>query len=314
MGSYALGILFFMSSVHQNFTGKSSGRADRIVYGRYMSCALGLLVFLGVYVLVCRKDLFGLREKIVSICGYGIIFLLFAFKVTPWLGTDYIQRNIGVAAVFLKFLKQYAAENSDLMAKSLTLFGVLMFLVFLVMLLLSHGKQACWICVMSISAGTVLFLYHANALLLKKHEKVMAQMQEVYECISSCGDIYTEYPVVWVSSGVHAPLKAYQVLLMDYDLVNRKFQGAGGNEEMFMLNGELQDRSKYNFEDLDNMFVIAGSLPAVSELPEGDYYFLKGGEYDVKKQDVVYVKGKELKEEIEKCGFEMIPLSTAANE
>ena len=72
--------------------------------------------------------------------------------------------------------------------------------------------------------------------------------------------------------------------LMDYHLIGEEYQ---------------------NFNDTDNVFVIAKKLPNEKKLKNGEYYLIDGEAYDNKKEDFVYVKGKELKEALEERGVSL---------
>ena len=71
---------------------------------------------------------------------------------------------------------------------------------------------------------------------------------------------------------------------MDYHLIGEEYQ---------------------NFNDTDNVFVIAKKLPNEKKLKNGEYYLIDGEAYDNKKEDFVYVKGKELKEALEERGVSL---------
>lgn len=311
-GSAALGVLFFLEPVSKVFTGVSDGRADRIVYGRYINCALGFLVFLGVYVLICRKDLFGRRAKAASVCGYGVTLLFFVWKVAGWMKLEAIERNIGVITSFKNYLKQHMEQPENVLGLALLLFGALMFLVLFLFLFLGYSRHAVWIGIVSTGMGIVLYLYNAQTLIQKPQEKNYVRVETVYETMESFGDIYEEYPVVWVSKNARTKIKTYQALLMEYNLMDYKFEESGGEAETFYLNGELTRYDGQNFAELDNMLVIAGSLPAPEELAEGDYYMLADAEYEEykkQKQDVLYIKGNELRDELEQRGIQTVPLA-----
>jgi hypothetical protein len=285
VGSTMVGILFFLKPLHRIFTGGSGGRYDRIVYGRYFTCALGLLVFLACYVLICRRDLFRIRAKICAICSYVVIFLLFAVKVTPWLEGDYIQRNIGVAAIFQSWLDVGETETMSQLAIALVLFGLLMLLLMLLILTLGSLKKAYSLCAITVVSGVVLYLCNAELLVLSYHEKRLEKIETVYECFDMLGDLYEEYPVVWAGS-TYGTIRSYQMLLMDYDVMNSDYT---------------------DFDEVENAIIIQKNVPDQEELGEGSYYLLSDENYDVKNQDIVYIKGEQLKEELESRGIEVIP-------
>lgn len=80
-----------------------------------------------------------------------------------------------------------------------------------------------------------------------------------------------------------APIKSYQVRLMDYHLISKNYQG---------------------FDETDNVFVISKHLPDEKQLQNGEYYLIDSEDYN-KKEDFVYVKGSELKDALEKRGVSL---------
>lgn len=79
-GYYAVGALFFKGTYFALRTKMLENRVDRLLYDRYAICGASMIVFLALYVLCCRQDLFRRREKIVCATASAGIFGLWFGK------------------------------------------------------------------------------------------------------------------------------------------------------------------------------------------------------------------------------------------
>lgn len=280
-GSFAVGSLFFLDSTYKIFTGKSSSRLDRIVFGRYTCCACGLLVLMAAYILIWKKDIFGIRAKLISVFGYVSVFLLFAWKAAPVLdGKTILRKGLGVLGVFIQPASPAMNVKKDDVSKDLLFFGIVMFGIFLLMLVLSAGKRAWTLCVISVVTGVTLYGYNTYIITYAQDAKRFRLMTGVRDTMNSLGDIYEEYSTVYVQSPI-VPSKSWQVLLMDYSIVTKKYAG---------------------LEEYENAFIVSGNLPDIDDLTPGSYYILDDVNYDEKTGDIVYVKGEDLNHALEERG------------
>lgn len=282
-GSFALGTIFFEEHVHKNFVGKASQRIDRIVYDRYVCCAFGVLCLMAIYVLVWRKDIFGIRSRIASIGVYGAVLAVFAVITAPWLNNQsFVRKYMGILCTFLE-QKSGLTINSPNASQGIVLLGVVIFVVFLVLMILSMRKKVWPICTIVLTCSVLLYGYNVNHITLAEDESRIKRINTALTFVNSLGDLHEEYPVIW-NDATAAPVKTYQLMLRDYDLMTSKYQA---------------------FEDTDNMLVIAKKLPSKDSMSEGSYYTFDDINYKKERKDIVYVKGNELKEELESRGFSM---------
>ena len=283
-GSFVLGTVFFLKSVKKNFYGTSKIRVDRIVYDRYICCAFGILCMVALYVLIWKRDLFGIRAKMLSVAGCGLTLVLFSKITAPYLNNQsFVRKYMGMLCTFVKTHAGKLTFEGKHVSGGVILFGVVALLLFLLVLLLCQKKKGCQACTLILFVSVLLFGYNVKNITISENNTREARISSASSLILSFGDIYKDYSYVWAEETA-APIKSYQVRLMDYHLIGEEYQ---------------------NFNDTDNVFVIAKKLPNEKKLKNGEYYLIDGEAYDNKKEDFVYVKGKELKEALEERGVSL---------
>lgn len=282
VGSFVLGTVFFLKNVKKNLYGSARIRIDRIVYDRYVCCAFGILCLLGLYVLIWRKDLFGIRSKIVSVLFYSIIFAAFAKITAPRLNNQsYVRKYMGMLGTFVKTDAKKLMFSGQV-SHGVILFAGLMFAGFLLLLFLCYRKKEYQTCVMILMISMLLYGYNIQNITISENNARENRIHAAAEKIELLGDVYKEYPNVWVEQTA-APLKSYQVRLVNYHLMDHKYQ---------------------SYKNVDNVFVIAKNLPSEEMLQTDSYYLFADEDYSGK-GDIVYVKGNKLKEALEKQGVSL---------
>ena len=282
VGSFVLGTVFFLKNVKKNLYGSARIRIDRIVYDRYVCCAFGILCLLGLYVLIWRKDLFGIRSKIVSVLFYSIIFAAFAKITAPRLNNQsYVRKYMGMLGTFVKTDAKKLMFSGQV-SHGVILFAGLMFAGFLLLLFLCYRKKEYQTCVMILMISMLLYGYNIQNITISENNARENRIHAAAEKIELLGDVYKEYPNVWVEQTA-APLKSYQVRLVNYHLMDHKYQ---------------------SYKSVDNVFVIAKKLPSEEALQTSSYYLFADEDYS-REGDIVYVKGNKLKEALEKQGVSL---------
>ena len=131
----------FCKNVKKNLYGSARIRIDRIVYDRYVCCAFGILCLLGLYVLIWRKDLFGIRSKIVSVLFYSIIFAAFDKITAPRLNNQsYVRKYMGMLGTFVKTDAKKLMFSGQV-SHGVILFAGLMFAGFLLLFIFMLQKK-----------------------------------------------------------------------------------------------------------------------------------------------------------------------------
>ena len=64
-GYYAVGALFFKGTYLSLRTGILERRVDRLIYDRYAICGAGMVIFVALYAICCKKDWIRCKEKLI---------------------------------------------------------------------------------------------------------------------------------------------------------------------------------------------------------------------------------------------------------
>ena len=274
IGNMALGLLFFYKVLYRNFHNLSSSRADRMMYERYMICAVGIVMLIGL-ALLTRKEIMGKGARLAAF-AFSAAIAAFAFlRVVPYYGFQKADRKFMVSATFFyRWIKDRP--------KALILAGIVALAVFAVWMLLEYlGHRK--------SAYVILIACYAGILLVtwkdwrgKMDRSVLRSIQPLYETVMSVDGLAEAFPEIYVEKKAQSP-KILQPVFLDFNVSNRKVRKAGS---------------------LDNaLVVVRGGM----QQPEawGTLYRFKGMDYSSKKRTAAYVKGEELRAYLEAHGIEL---------
>ena len=297
-GSFAMGALFFFRPVHQFFLNADSGRADRVVFGRYTVCTVGPVVLIALFCLIYRSDLLGIKTKIVSVCCYAIIFLLFVFYVSPWLdGHSANSRYFISLCTFMKY--PYEGGTSAVienMCEALKYAGLLAFGIFAAVLFLSLKVG---------DKGSELYAKLRNPLMLG----LIAVYSLIIICVNFTGARLARDKFLYsrvnktasvlndIAEKTDIEEKYPFVLIIDTNL-NIKHHQAASIAYNF---GTYKTR----IADMDNMFIVAEKNRFLSRYCDDDYYLFDSFDYKKPTKDIVYVKGEALAAELKAAGYSL---------
>ena len=189
---------------------------------------------------------------------------------------------MGMLVTFVKTNAKSVTFKGDHVSSGVILFGVVALILFLLILFLCQKKKGYQACALTLLVSVLLFGYNVTNIMISESNTREARISSASNLILSFGDIYKEYSYVWTEKTA-APIKSYQVRLMDYHLISKNYQG---------------------FDETDNVFVISKHLPDEKQFQNGEYYLIDSEDYN-KKEDFVYVKGSELKDALEKRGVSL---------
>ncbi len=297
-GSFAMGALFFFRPVHQFFLSEDGGRADRVVFGRYTVCTVGPVVLIALFCLIYRNDLLGIKTKIVSVCCYIIIFVLFVFYVSPWLdGHSANSRYFISLCTFMKY--PYEGGTSAVienMCTALRYAGELAFGIFAAVLLLSmkvgdKGSELYAKIRNPLMLGVVA-VYSLIIILVNFTDARLARDTFLYNRVSKTSSVLNE-----IADNTDIEEKYPYVLIIDANL-NIKHHQAASIAYNF---GTYKTR----IADMDNMFIVAKKGRFLKRYCDDDYYLFDGFDYGKSAKDIVYVKGDELAAELEAAGYSL---------
>lgn len=290
-GYFAVGALFFKGTYLALCTGEMGRRVDRLIYDRYSICGAGLLVFVALYAICCKKEWMRYKIKGMSIFIYGAVLGLFFWKIFPIVikYKGYIYNTITLNTFKevsnpKKILSGAYYKSDDLIAA--TIIGIFLFGAVLV----GSAVRKKWMpyAVLAIVLVSDLALIHVNYVKIRKasNDYVVESTETVVDFMQEFeSEITGKNPYVLKGKLSGVKIQFYQSQLMNYKMF--------GKEQIELVNQ-------------DNYFIISNHDNIDLTWYEDDYYLFEDFDYDNAKYDIVYVKGKELKNQMEHLGYDMI--------
>lgn len=288
-GYYAIGALFFRGTYFALRTGELTKRVDRLLYDRYSVCGAGMIVFVALYVLCCRREWLRWKERLLCALGCVAVLGLFVKKVLP---TAVKYKGYLYNAIVLNTFNTETPDKimfGGYYAKAALLGIMLVGSGLLVLLLLLSLSKKHWIplVLLGIVLASDLVLLQVNFIKVRKatNDYVAGSTGEVVDFMRQFEDeITADFPYVLKGKLPGVKIQFYQPQLMNY----RFF-------------GKAQEKQLH----LDNYFIVIDHEETDPAWPEGEYYLFEDFDYENAKYDVVYVKGQELKDRMEQLGYAM---------
>lgn len=289
-GYYAAGALFFRGTYLVLRTGELERRVDRLLYDRYAICGAGMTIFLALYVLCCKREWFRLKEKLISIIAAALIFAVWIWKILPtavrYTGYIYnaiILNTFNTISDPAKILSGEYFTREALLGISI-LGGGLMLIILVISL---WKNKRCPYMILTVVLFSDLLLIHVNYIKVRKasNDYVAEATREVVDFMQEFENEITEcYPYILKGSLSGIRIQFYQSQLMNYKMFGKRQEEQLGQDNYFIIS---------DHDDIDLTWY------------ENDYYLFKDFDYENAKYDIVYVKGEELMEELERCGYKM---------
>lgn len=289
LGTFAMSALFFFRPVHAFYTQMGTTRGDRLIFDRYICSALPFLCFTGLYGLICKKELIGLKSKTASLVFQAAFLALFARFVSFRLDNVSVDRKYFIALnTFVGFRGGATVINLENLSSTLILTGIVALAVYFIFLLLTSLNKHMKVFLMSFC---VIFLLSygicfvkAKYLVARQYEKAVSTTVAITETL---GDLYKEYPYILKDTQTNGG-KSWQFALPYYDCINKKYSGA---------------------ESIDNMIIVNGKIPFNAKWYDDDYYIFASLDYSGSTRNMPYIKGEELNAEINRRGIETIKVT-----
>lgn len=290
-GYYAAGALFFRGTYLALRTGELERRVDRLLYDRYAICGAGMIIFLALYVLCCKREWFRLKEKLISIIAAALIFAVWIWKILPTAVkyTGYIYNAI-ILNMFntisdpAKILSGEYFTREALLGISI-LGGGLMLIILVISL---WKNKRCPYVILAVVLLSDLLLIHVNYIKVRKasNDYVAEATGEVVDFMQEFEDEITEcYPYILKGSLSGIRIQFYQSQLMNYKMFGKRQEEQLGQDNYFIIS---------DHDDIDLTWY------------EDDYYLFEDFDYENAEYDIVYVKGEKLMREMESLGYEMV--------
>lgn len=291
IGYFLVGALFFKGIYTELSSRALTQRSDRLLYDRYAICGCGILIYLALYGLICKKDWIKCKGKIVCMSTGLLIIVLFFWKpvhlVTKYPGYLY---NTIVLATFQKIDDAASILTGICYDKTaLALCAAFAFVTFVILFIVS-GIPRKWMSYVIL--GGVLacefLLIQVNFTKVRKatNDWVLESTADVVDFMRELEpEVADEFPYVLKRGPSGVKIQFYQSQLMSYKMFKKK---------------------KLEEVNSDSYFIISEHGDIALENCEEECYLFEDFDYDTAKYDIVYVKGGALKEKLEKLGFQMI--------
>lgn len=280
LGSAALGILFFFKPVYQFFTEVNLRRADRVVYGRYIACAFGVLCFQALYALICRKDWIRWKGKLLTVLADAGILGIFAWKVAPTLDNHYMtSRNFISIGRFLTMRRAGATSGAfPAVSTDLIKVGIYAFLIFVVLMIVSEiTKKAAVVGFLFILVNAENFNACYFHMRLAENDREYPVTLTVYDQMDTLSELPWEYRKIYTGDKISSQL--FQMSLPEFRFFSK--------------------RNDMQAEEMDNMFMFLETKdPMVKK-----YELKQLGSFKRGRKFGIYVKGEELAQELTDRGY-----------
>lgn len=290
LGYYAVGALYFKGVYHSFAAKLADKRVDRLLYDRYAICGAGMLVFLALYVLCCKREWLKWKGKVVCILSALAVSGIWWKKILPIAVKykGYIYNTIALntfqeisdAATILSGARYGRAA---LIGAALLGLGLMLAILFI-----SFQKKK-WMpyALLGLVLVSDLALIHVNFVKIRKasNDYVEEATDEVVSFMQGFQDeVADEYPYILKGGLSGIKIQFYQSQLMDFKMFGKKQEEQLGQENYFIISAH---------DDIDETW------------DEGDYYLFKDYDYENAEYDIVYVKGTDLMKKMEELGYEM---------
>lgn len=311
-GSFAMGALFFFRVVHEYFSSRTSGRGDRIVFGRYTVCTVGPLVLIAFFYMIYRTELVGRKTRIAGIAIYAAVFTLFITLVDPWLDGRSVNARYFISLnTFLSFPYNGGTTNicentCEALRYAGELAGVIMLVVLGVFELIevrrgthkaaavTESRQHRGICATLVVAAlysVIILMINYNGTRLARDGFLLRRVEDVAEVLNDIAlktDIEEKYPYILVEETT-LNFKHFQAALPEYRIGSYKTLAA----------------------KQDNMFILSEKEIYLEKYYEDDYYLIDAFDYEASIKGNVYIKGNELARDLMAAGYSITKYDSA---
>lgn len=287
VGTYLLGCLFFYISASRVFKGGLVKRLDRLIYGRYIACALGIVVLCALYVLFFKPALFKWKSRVVCILVHiGILAVFFGVIVKYVLNGSVATRYCMELTTFLHYpVWGDTTGRFKQLLPALFAAALLGLLVSCFIYAFSSCQQKTKraLCASLMLITGILCVVNFYKVRLGKDEFLENRLADAKEYVNELReDLQEEYPVVCIDDSAVA-IGSWQLPLRQCTLVTA---------------GDSLARQT------DNMILIAKSGNISEHLNENDIYYFENYNYNLE-NDVPYVKGEQLKDKLTEMGYNL---------
>lgn len=236
-GSFALGILFFYHYIYDFFIYTTQARADKLLYGRYTVCAVGMLCLLALYVLIYRRDLLKKSLQVLLVVIQLLIILLtarFTLRYMKWCQAN--SRYFISMTTFFTFKNANTCSWQEDYATPLCIYAILSTLVMAGYLLITDRKayRAALALIIAVSCCNLAYVF-TNVRLARDRavQSWTIPVKEAVERIQGSAQIAEEYPCIASFSDT----QYHQFVLPSFNLGRARSIAFSGQPDFLIIGG-----------------------------------------------------------------------------
>lgn len=287
VGTYLLGCLFFYVPIRRVFGLTLTKRLDRLVYGRYIACALGIVVLCALYALIFKPAFFKWKSRVACIFIHiGVLVVFFGVVVKYMLNGSVAARYCMELTTFLELTNRGSTtgvyENLLPALIAAALLGLIMSCLIYVLSCRKKKTKQLLCIVLMVVTGTLSAVNYYK-IRLGKDDLVQGRVSAMKDYVGEMGSLYEEYPIICIDRSATG-IGSWQLPLRHYTLVT------AGNTIALQA---------------DNMMLISKPNQISENFDGNDFYYFEGVNYDTE-NDVLYVKGEQLKDRLTQMGYNLV--------
>lgn len=283
LGTLAMSCIYFFPYVYPYSRVVSAGRADWLVYGRYVACATGGVTMMALYFMIRKGEYVTERIKLAAAGVFLCIFILFIHFVSDDIaGVTAVSRNFIQLCTFLRVESEgVTTAVFPNIRTALAMAGALAILVFLIICIAQKENKKVIIGLIFFVVSITLTLVNYDRIRLSRDEILVTWTCEPTALLVGLPEEATGYPILIDDSA--KDIKHYQFACGDY-----------------VCTGSATDLGKAG-----NCFIISKKNYFRKSFFDDDFYTFDGFDYENATKDIVYVKGEELYEYLTDNGYSL---------
>ena len=300
LGTLAMCTLFSFGANYHFVAGNKVKRADRFLYSRYLAPTYAILIFIAIFYLLYKKDVFGIKTKLATLfIAGGLIFYCRTWLKDFVNNIEYSWRNTMDSALFFDTVRYGNDANKySNVSRALLQQAVLAFVVLAVILVLTHYhdklKKQNWILVLI--GACMLVSLSVNYVKLRLFTDVRP-MLSVGSCITQLEQIEDETQISEICDDIYVDKSISRYKMM----------------QLAFPEFTVHVRNSLKPEEVEDMLILCSNYHVNHGWMGDDCYIFKDFDYDNTWSTVV-VKGEGLKQELEEAGYELMSIPAGYDE
>lgn len=299
-GTMAMGVLFSFRSNYNFVIGEKVKRADRFLYSRYLAPTYAIIIFVALFYLFYKKDIFGMKTKLATLLvGGGLIIYCRTWLKDFVNNVEYSWRNTIDSAIFFDTVRfgNDANKYKDV-SRALLKQAVLAFVILVLILILTHYYEKIkWQKMVIVLIGACMMIsITVNYVKLRLFTDVRP-MLSVGSCITQLEQIEDKTNISEICENVYVDKSISRYKMM----------------QLAFPEFTMHVRKSLSPEEVENMLILCSNYHVNDGWMGEDCYIFADFDFDNTWSTVV-VKGDDLKDKLEEAGYDLIPIPEGYNE